>query len=232
MTLARGFWGKGPRVGGGLVGVSRGKRGGGGVGGPQVGGSRVFGGLWPGDVRRKGLGGSPTGGLGVEGFLDGVLGSQGVPGRGAGGSLDGARGSGGVGGSLDGVLGLGGFPGRGVKGPWMGFGGRGGPWSGGWGSLDGVRGVSRGGFAASPHVEVIHQGLGQAGGGRDGLSAPPLWGEAAVRGAAGPPPTRPVTSAGTLVTSARGAVTSRPPVTPPFPAPPRQGVPRSPPPPL
>lgn len=48
-------------------------------------------------------------------------------------------------------------------------------------------------LAGSPHVQVIHQGLGEAGGGRDGVPAAPLWGDtrgdSAVR--AGATPARP-----------------------------------------
>lgn len=76
-------------------------------------------------------------------------------------------------------------------------------------------GPGGGSVSSSPHVEVIDQGLGQAGGGGDGLPAPPLCGDTAVRGGRTPTPphlnphTLAVTPAGSRVTSACGAMTSR-----------------------
>lgn len=58
------------------------------------------------------------------------------------------------------------------------------------GASEGELGVFRG-LRASPHVEVIDQGLGEAGGGRDRLPAPPLCaGNAAVRAGGTPKPPR------------------------------------------
>lgn len=102
-------------------------------------------------------------------------------------------------GSITGVSrgkkGLGGWfrgsPAGGFGGPWRGLGGGGGvPAKGFWGKgpvglgvfqrgsggpLEGGLGVFWG-LRASPHVKVIDQGLGEAGGGRDRLPAPPLCG--------------------------------------------------------
>lgn len=106
--------------------------------------------------------------------------------------------------------------------PWRGFGlggRREGVPGGGFGDKGplGLGGSRPGGgsVSSSPHVEVIDQGLGQAGGGGDGLPAPPLCGDTAVRGGRTPTPphlnphTLAVTPAGSRVTSACGAMTSR-----------------------